>query len=63
VFFAIITRQAIRRGSFDTVKALVTAIRAFIDAYNQRCRPFTWTKTADQILPRATRQPTSDAGP
>jgi hypothetical protein len=62
VFFGIITRQAIRRGSFDNVKELVTAIRAFIDAYNARCHPFIWTKTADQILPRATRQPTSDAG-
>jgi transposase/transposase-like protein len=62
VFFAIITRQAIRRGSFDSVKQLVAAIRAFIDGYNERCQPFIWTKTADQILPRATRQPTSDAG-
>src|SRR3954468_10105285 len=61
VFFGIITRQAIRRGSFDSVKQLVTAIRAFIDAYNDRCQPFTWTKTADEILARATRQPTSDA--
>jgi hypothetical protein len=40
----------------------VLSIRAFIDGYNQRCRPFTWTKTADDILPRATRQPSSDAG-
>ncbi|MGC2653783.1 MAG: IS630 family transposase, partial [Mycobacterium sp.] len=39
----------------------IAAIRAFIDAYNDRCRPFVWTKTADQIIPRATRQPTSDA--
>ena len=31
VFFGIITRQAIRRGSFDNVKELITAIRAFID--------------------------------
>jgi transposase len=62
VFFGIITRQAIRRGSFDNVKALVAAIRAFIDGYNERCRPFTWTKTADDILPRAIRQPTSAAG-
>ena len=61
VFFGIITRQAIRRGSFDDVKQLVAAIRAFIDAYNDRCQPFTWTKTADDILHRATRQPTSDA--
>ncbi len=62
VFFGIITRQAIRRGSFDSVPDLVAAIRAFIDAYNTRCRPFVWTKTADEILPRATRKPTSDAG-
>lgn len=62
VFFGIITRQAIRRGSFDSVRSLVTAIRAFIDAYNQRCKPFTWTKTADDILTHTTRQPTNDAG-
>ena len=62
VFFSIITRQAIRRGSFDSVKDLIAAIRAFIDGYNERCQPFVWTKTADDILPRATRQRTSDAG-
>jgi hypothetical protein len=47
VFFSIITRQAIRRGSFDSVTELITAIRTFIDGYNERCQPFTWTKTAD----------------
>jgi transposase len=61
VFFSIITRQAIRRGSFDSVKDLIAAIRAFIDAYNDRCQPFVWTKTAHEVLARATRQPTSDA--
>jgi transposase len=61
VFFSIITRQAIRRGSFDSVKELINAIRTFIDGYNDRCQPFIWTKTADEILPRATRQRTSDA--
>jgi transposase len=61
VFFGIITRQAIRRGSFDSVKQLVGAIRTFIDGWNDRCHPFIWTKTADEILPHATRKPTSDA--
>lgn len=61
VFFGIITRQAIRRGSFDSVKELVDAIRAFIAGWNQRCHPFTWTKTADEILPHATRKRNSDA--
>jgi transposase len=61
VFFGIITRQAIRRGSFDNVTQLVTTIRTFIAAYNDRCRPFTWTKTPDEILTKAVRQRTSDA--
>ena len=56
----IITRQAIRRGTFTSVADLIGAIRIFIDAYNQRCEPFTWTKTADQILTKADRQKTSD---
>ena len=61
VFFGIITRQAIRRGSFNNVTELITAIKTFITGWNQRCHPFVWTKTADQILPHATRQRNSDA--
>lgn len=57
----IITRQAIRRGSFDSVPELITAIRTFIEGWNDRCHPFTWTKTADEILPHATRKRDSDA--
>ena len=59
-FFGIITRQAIRRGTFTSVGDLIGAIRIFIDAYNERCKPFTWTKTADQILAKAKPQKTSD---
>lgn len=61
IFFGIITRQAIRRGTFASVKELMAAIRNFIDGWNDRCHPFTWTKTAAEILPHATRQATSDA--
>jgi transposase len=61
VFFGIITRQTIRRGSFDSVKQLVAAISTFINGWNKRCHPFTWTKTADEILPHATRKRDSDA--
>ena len=60
-FFGIITRQAIRRGSFASVKELISAISRFIDDWTERCHPFIWTKTADEILPHATRQATSDA--
>jgi transposase len=52
IFFSIITRQAIRRGSFTSVKDLIAAIETFIDGWNDRCHPFTWTKTADEILPK-----------
>jgi transposase len=63
IFFGIITRQAIRRGTFTSVKDLTGAIGIFIDAWNERCEPFVWTKTADQIIPRATRgKQTSIAG-
>lgn len=50
IFFGIITRQAIRRGTFTSVQDLIEAIRRFIDAYNQRCRPFVWTKNADELI-------------
>jgi len=62
VFFGIITRQAIRRGTFTSVTDLVTAISTFINGWNERCHPFTWTKPADDILPHTRRQRTSDAG-
>ena len=60
IFFGIITRQAIRRGTFTSVKDLTTAIGAFIDGWNERCQPFVWTKTADDIIAKAHRQPTSN---
>ena len=60
IFFGIITRQAIRRGSFTSVKDLIGAIEAFIDGWNERCHPFVWTKTADQILTKAHRKQTKN---
>jgi transposase len=59
VFFSIITRQAIRRGTYTSVTDLVTAIGAFIDGWNDRCHPFVWTKTADEILKKATPSKTT----
>jgi transposase len=52
IFFSIITRQAIRRGSFTSVSDLISAIEAFINGWNDRCQPFTWTKTPDELIPR-----------
>ncbi|SFB63839.1 DDE superfamily endonuclease, partial [Amycolatopsis marina] len=60
VWFGIIERQAIRRGTFRSVRDLNTKIRAFINGWNNRCHPFIWTKTPDQILAKANRQTTSN---
>ena len=50
VFFAILERQALRRGDFASIQELVAAIGRFCAGWNQRCQPFTWAKDADQIL-------------
>ncbi len=59
IFFGIITRQAIRRGTFSSVASLKAAITTFIDGWNERCQPFVWTKTADEILNHTRSQKTS----
>jgi transposase len=58
VFFAIIDRQALRRGDFTSVEQLISAIGRFCAGWNQRCEPFTWTKPADEILAKLNRQTT-----
>lgn len=58
-FFSIITRQAIKRGSFTSVADLIGAIEIFIDAYNDRCEPFVWTRPADEVLNHCKRKVTS----
>jgi transposase len=62
IWFGIIERQAIHRGTFGSVRDLTTAIRAYINGWNNRAHPFVWTKTADEILKKANRQATSNAG-
>jgi transposase len=56
IWFGIIERQAIRRGSFTSVPDLIAKIRAFINGWNPRAHPFIWTKTADQILDKINRK-------
>jgi hypothetical protein len=61
-FFSIISRQAIRRGSFTSVKELIAAIGTFIDSWNDHRHPFAWTKDADQILASIDRAKTKTSG-
>jgi hypothetical protein len=62
VWFSLAERQAIHRGSYRSVKELNANIRAYIDGSNERRHPFIWTKPADQILKKANRKITSNAG-
>lgn len=48
-WFALITDQAIRRGSFESVRALEKAITRFVANWNENAKPFRWTKSAKQI--------------
>jgi len=54
-WFGLITQQAIRRGSFDSVSDLKRKINEFVEHYNQHPRPFMWTATADSILVKLER--------
>jgi transposase len=56
VWFSIIEKQAIHRGSFPSVHDLMIKIRAFINGWNGRCHPFIWTKPADQVLDKVIRK-------
>jgi|HubBroStandDraft_6_1064221.scaffolds.fasta_scaffold590901_1 transposase len=49
-WFAKITTQAIRRGSFRSVKQLIQAIDDYIVEHNQDPKPFQWTATAESIF-------------
>jgi transposase len=48
-WFALITGQAIRRGSFDSVRRLERAIMRWLAAWNENAQPFHWTKSAAAI--------------
>ena len=56
VWFSIIERQAIRRGTFGSVRDLMIKIRAFITGWNARKHPFIWTKTANDVLDSINRK-------
>jgi len=55
IWFNIITQRAIRRGTFKSVRDLIAKIEAFVKRYNHRCRPFSWTATADSIFEKIGR--------
>src|SRR6266702_3617420 len=49
-WFGLLTGKLIRRGVHTSVPALENDIKDWITTWNHNPRPFTWTKTADEIL-------------
>ena len=47
---SMLTRQAIRRGTFSSVRVLVNTIEDYITNWNATAKPFTWTADAPSIL-------------
>lgn len=54
-WFNIVTQQAIRRGTFSSVKELIAKIEEYIRQYNKHPKPFVWTATADSIFAKIER--------
>ncbi len=54
-WFAKLDDKAIRRGVFQSVPDLITAIETYLTANNTNPKPFIWTATAAQILTKVRR--------
>ena len=63
-WFGFLADQKIRRGAHKSVRSLEADIRAWVKQWNANPTPFTWTKTAEEILDSLARfcQRISDAG-
>jgi len=55
LWFNRITQQAIRRGTFRSVKELVEKIDDYVQNSNKHAQPFVWTATADSIFAKVER--------
>jgi transposase len=56
-WFGEIARDRIRRGTFNSVPALVAAIDEYLKHYNEAPQRFIWTKNADMIFDTIARCP------
>jgi transposase len=63
-WFAALTEKQLRRGVFRSTRELEAAIMHYLETANDNPKPFTWTKSADQILQTIARfcKRTSDSG-
>ena len=55
-WFSILTRKSVRRGSFDTVRALIKHIQRYIEHWNDDPTPFVWTREPAAIIKKPLRR-------
>ena len=55
-WFSILTRKSVRRGSFDTVRALIRHIERYLAEWNAHPTPFVWTKEPADLIRKALRR-------
>ncbi len=58
IFFGIITRLGLKRGSFASVKDVEESMERYIESYNKDAKPFTCTKSAEYLLGKMKRKQT-----
>jgi transposase len=58
-FFRDLTQNQLKRGVFHDLEQLITTIGNYIDAHNQKPKPFIWTAKASDILEKVTRAQTT----
>jgi transposase len=51
-WFSALTTKKLQRSAHTSVKALAADIREWVEAWNENPKPFTWHKTAEEILER-----------
>jgi transposase len=51
-WFGLLTDKRLRRAAHRSIRALENDIRAWIEQWNRDPKPFSWTKTADEIFER-----------
>ena len=54
-FFAELTEDCVREGSFSSVKALTDAITTYLAERNQNPRPYRWRADGEAILAKVHR--------
>jgi transposase len=62
-WFAELQRRCLERSVFCSQEELTTALQDWISLWNHAARPFTWTRTADQIIDRICRYCSRISGP